>query len=91
MNLPAIGTTILLRQRKEHPYDWNFNNAKPTYNDMIVVVLRITDTEVVVQLKTQPIEAYIPKRFFSTKGCDYTSIPPIIPLPSNFEIITLPL
>jgi hypothetical protein len=90
--IPPIGTTVILRQNKNgYPFQWNFNNRKPEYIDAIVVILRETASEVVVQLKTQPIEAYIPRRFFLSKGSDLAATPPIISIPESFEMQTLPL
>lgn len=90
--LPIPGTTVILRQRVDaDPMQWDFNNKKSEVRDTFVVVRKISGSEVVVQLKGQEIEAYIPIRFFQSKGCNYKVTPPIIKIPSSFIIETLPI
>ena len=89
--IPAPGTTVILRQKQDGPFDWDFNNKPPKYTEVFVVVLRETEREVVCQLKGQPIETYLPRRFFLSKGYDNTGDVPTLSLPAEFEIITLPI
>ena len=91
--LPTKGTTVILRQRtNDDPMTTrDFNNQKPAFTERFCVVLRESGSNVVVQLKVHPVEAYIPARFFLSKGSDLNAKPPIISIPATFEIQTLPI
>lgn len=90
--IPAPGTTVILRQNnKENPFTWDYNNAKPEYTECFCLVLRETEREVVLQLKGKNLEAYIPRKFFTSKGSQLDVSPPIISIPMDFIIESLPI
>ena len=79
MNLPAIDTTVILRKK-------DFIGKNP-HVDVFVVVKKILAKSVLVQLQGSQKEAYIPSKWFGTKASDLTAHPPIISLPTWYNII----
>lgn len=85
--LPKPGTTVILRKR---PFMRTTPALRPVI-DVFAIVREINHHDVRVELKGQPFEAYIPKRFFLSAGSTLDANPPVISIPDKFVIETLPL
>ena len=87
MELPAIGTTVILCKREgAEPFDWNYNNAALTATESSAKIISHSQTLVLVQLDGIDIKCNIPKRFFTSKGSDLKANPPRISIPVGFNI-----
>ena len=79
MELPAIDTTVILRKK-------DFIGKKP-HVDVFVTVKKILTKSVLCQLNGSEKQAYIPSKWFTTKASDLTAQPPIVSLPTWYNII----
>lgn len=85
--LPKPGTTVILRKK---PFMRGPIGMRPVI-DAFAIIREINAHDVRVELKGQPLEAYIPKRFFLSAGSTLDAEPPVISIPDKFTIQTLPL